>query len=185
MDAIFFHPKVVHLPLGLAIVMPFVAVSLLVAWRRGWFSPRTWFLAVGLQAVLVLGGWIALRSGEQASESVEDMMDHGRIHEHEEAAETFVWVASAVLALMAVGAWRGTRSFGFASATAATVGTAAVMGLAIYVGHLGGRLVYEDCAPMYQGAKCSNQGSPETESSDEASDAADDDANEDSDTTNL
>ncbi len=70
MSSLPLHPALVHLPLGLAFVMPFLAVSL--AWAL-WVRrvPRlTWAIVVALQTVLLAGGLVALRTGEaQRTES--------------------------------------------------------------------------------------------------------------------
>ena len=35
MEALFFHPKLVHVPIALAVLMPLLSGSLLLAWWRG------------------------------------------------------------------------------------------------------------------------------------------------------
>ena len=52
MDALLFHPKVVHIPMALGVLMPIIAGGLLLAWWRNWLPRRSWFLAIGLQAIL-------------------------------------------------------------------------------------------------------------------------------------
>ena len=55
MDQLFFHPKVVHLPMALAVLMPLVTGGVLFAWWRGWFQRRVW---VGRLVAASRLGWI-------------------------------------------------------------------------------------------------------------------------------
>ncbi len=64
MDTLLFHPKVVHLPMAIAVLMPLIAGGLLLAWWRSWLPHRGWFVAIGLQAILLGSGIVALRTGE-------------------------------------------------------------------------------------------------------------------------
>ncbi|MBK8011754.1 MAG: hypothetical protein IPK13_10400 [Deltaproteobacteria bacterium] len=69
MDTLFFHPKIVHVPMALGILMPFIAGGIALAWWRKWLPARTWVLAVVLQSVLVASGIVALQTGEAPSRS--------------------------------------------------------------------------------------------------------------------
>ncbi len=100
MDALLFHPKVVHVPMALGVLMPLIAGGLLLAWWRAWLPRRAWLLAVGLQAILVGSGVLALRTGEVEEERVEGVVADRYIESHEEAAEAFVWASGGVLGLM-------------------------------------------------------------------------------------
>jgi uncharacterized membrane protein len=142
MDAFLFHPKLVHVPIALAILMPLVAGGLLLAWWSKWLPGRTWVIAVALQAVLVGSGVLALRSGEVEEERVERVVAERLIEEHEEAAEGFVWASGAVLAVMLLGLALSARRAGPVAATAATFGTLLVLGLGYRTGQAGGDLVY-------------------------------------------
>ncbi len=143
MDALFFHPKAVHVPMALGVLMPLIAGGVLLAWWRGWLPGRGWLLAVALQAILVGAGVVALRSGEAEEERVERVVAEQFIEEHEEAAEAFVWAAGGVLGLMVLAAVLGARPSGRLTAAAATLGTLVVLGLGYRTGHAGGSLVYE------------------------------------------
>jgi len=138
-----FHPKVVHLPIALAVLMPLVSAGLLAAWWSEVLPRRAWAIAVLLQALLLGSGIAGLRSGEADEERVERVVAEKRIEEHEEAAEAFVWGAGAVL-LLAIGAAavrneRAARSL----AAAAAAGTLVVLFLGYRTGEAGGRLVYQ------------------------------------------
>lgn len=142
MDPFFFHPRVVHLPIGLAIAMPLVTVAILLAWRQRWLPPRTWALVVGLQLLLVVSGVLAIRSGEAEEERVEQVVSENLIEEHEEASKAFTWVSFGVLVLMAATLGFSRGRLGFPLALLSLVGSFVVFALAYRAGGLGGALVY-------------------------------------------
>lgn len=143
MQALFFHPKLVHIPMALGVLMPLIAGGVLLAWWRGWLPRRAWLLAVGLQAILLASGALAMRSGEAEEDRVERVVPERLIEEHEEAAEVFVWASGGVLALMLLAAALGSRKAGLPTAAAATLGTLLVLGLGYRTGQAGGSLVYQ------------------------------------------
>ncbi|MFT4976317.1 MAG: hypothetical protein ACI8S6_002213 [Myxococcota bacterium] len=53
MDALLFHPKIVHLPIALMVLMPLVSGGLLLAWIMEWLPRRAWWIAILLQVSLV------------------------------------------------------------------------------------------------------------------------------------
>jgi uncharacterized membrane protein len=143
MDALFFHPKLVHIPIALGVLMPIIAGGLLVAWWRNWLPARGWFVAILLQAILVGTGIIALRSGEAEEDRVERVVAETYIEQHEEAAGMFVWASGGVLAVMLLAAAFRTRRRSLPIAAAATLGTLVVLGLGYQTGRAGGELVYQ------------------------------------------
>lgn len=143
MDTLLFHPKVVHLPMALAVLMPLIAGGLSLAWWRSWLPRRGWFLAIGLQAILLSSGIVGLRTGEAEEDRVERVVAERYIEEHEEAAEVFVWASGGVLAVMILAAALGSRRSGLPIAAAATLGTLLVLGLGYRTGQAGGGLVYQ------------------------------------------
>lgn len=163
MDSFLFHPKLVHIPMALAVLMPLVAGGLLLAWWRKWLPSRSWVVGVVLQAVLVGSGVLALRSGEADEDRVERVVAERFIEEHEEAAESFVWASGAVLAVMLLAlALSSRRSSGPVVAAVATVGTLVVLGLGYRTGQAGGDLVYRHgAAQAYSsGGPRSTSGAP-------------------------
>ena len=142
MDALLFHPKTVHIPMALGVLMPLITGSLVLAWWRSWLPRKAWFLAVGLQAILFGSGVLALRSGEAEEERIESVVAERFIEEHEEAAEQFVWASGWVLSLMILAAVFSSRKIGLPAAMAATLGTFLVLGLGYRTGQAGGNLVY-------------------------------------------
>lgn len=143
MDQLIFHPKVVHLPIALAVLMPLISGGVLLGWSRGWFDRRVWVLVFSLQAVLVGSGVLAMNTGEHEEERVEEVVAERHIEAHAEAAEVFVWASAALLFLMVgplvlkEGRARQAVSLG------AFLGTMVVFGLGFKAGEAGGKLVYE------------------------------------------
>lgn len=136
------HPALVHLPLGLALVMPLLTVALLAG--RRWFGPPVVGLVAVLQLVLVAGAVVAKETGEDAEGPAKEQgAPRAVIHEHEERAELFT-----VLAGLGFLALAGSTAAGTRRAAVPLLGAASVLSLATAVqgartGHEGGELVYE------------------------------------------
>jgi hypothetical protein len=143
MDQFFFHPKVVHLPMALAVLMPLVSAGLLAAWWTRALPRRAWMVAIALQLALVGSGVAALRSGEQEEERVERVVAERLIEDHEEAAEAFVRAAGAILVLQVLAGVLAREALARGVAAAAVAGTLLVLFLGYRTGEAGGRLVYE------------------------------------------
>lgn len=135
------HPALVHLPLGIAVVLPIVAAFIAFLIFRG-VDRRAFFVVVGLELLLVGSGLLALRSGESEEERVESLVGEAQIEAHEHAAQRFV-MAGAITLLLSGGAalFRDRRKLGFAS-LGVTGATALVALLAVQTGKAGGELVY-------------------------------------------
>jgi len=143
MSALPLHPAVVHIPLGLAFVMPVLAGLWVVRRFRGRLSGWAWAALLALQGILLTGGLVALQTGEADEERVEAVVPESALEAHESAATLFVVLIGVVLAVLVVAAvLRRTRAAvwlllgGF-------VGTLLVAGQAIRVGEAGGELVYQ------------------------------------------
>lgn len=136
------HPKLVHLPIALAVLMPLVLLGLGLAIRRTWLPARAWFLAVGLQALLLGGGFAARWSGERDEDRVEGRVPKAALKAHEQAATLFLLGAGGTL-LLVVGV-TATRRSGPALALmgASFAASLGVLGLGMRVGEAGGQLVY-------------------------------------------
>lgn len=143
MEELLFHPKVVHLPIALAVLMPLIAGGLTVAWWRGWLPKKTWVVALALQGLLVASGAVAMQTGEVDEDRVERVVAESFIEEHEEAAEVFVWASACVLILVVAAGAMPKERVALGLATAATLGTLVVFALGHRVGEAGGDLVYE------------------------------------------
>ena len=142
MNSLPLHPAIVHLPLGLAILMPLLASGFAWALWSGRVRPRAWIPVVALQTLLVASGMIAMNTGEAEEDRVETVVQKSAIHQHEEFAEQFVWTAGATLLLAGlVPVFRQPR-MSLALMALAIAGTVGVAGMALRVGHAGGQLVY-------------------------------------------
>ncbi len=136
------HPKIVHLPMALAVLMPLVFGGALLSWIRGWLPRQAFGVALALQLALVASGFASLRSGEVDEEVAERVVSHELIHEHEEAGEVFFAAGMAVL--LAAGAAVALKREPLARGLAvlAFIGSFVVLGLGVRAGHLGGELAY-------------------------------------------
>jgi uncharacterized membrane protein len=136
------HPALVHLPLGLAFILP--ALTLGFAWAA-WKNPlkrSAWILIVVLQAVLLGAGFVAMNTGEREGERIERAVPKAAIERHEELAEQFLW-ATGITLVVAAGALVFRRPGAVRTLTgAAVLGTLLVAAAALRVGHAGGQLVY-------------------------------------------
>lgn len=136
------HPALVHLPLGLAFVLPLLALGLTIAALRGRWSPGAWAVLVGLLFLTVGGGLAAMSTGEQQEDVVERVVPESVIEQHEERAEAFVWASGAVLALALSALVLKKEGPRRVLAMGVTAGTVAMALLAVWTGHSGGELVY-------------------------------------------
>lgn len=135
------HPAVVHLPIALAVLIPFFAILGTWSIYRNLLPARSWILLVALQALLVGSSWVALETGEREEERVEQVVAEGPIEAHEEAAERFLILTGIGLLVGSAGLLPGKK--GAMGRVAGTVATIAVLVAGISVGHSGGELVYE------------------------------------------
>lgn len=143
MDLTLIHPKLVHLPMALAVLMPLLATGLLLSWWRGWLPGRVWWVAVVGQVLLVATGYLALETGEADEERVERVVAEEHIETHEHAAQEFMLAAAIGLALfLAAGLVRRERP-AQALALGALLATLVVLVLGFRVGEAGGALVYK------------------------------------------
>lgn len=141
MNDLFFHPKLVHLPMALAVLVPLFAGALALAWWRGWLPKRAWWIAVALQALLLGSSIAALRSGEVEEHRVEQVVGEAPIEAHEEAAEQFTIAAGITTVVMIAGGVLGPRLAPFAVGLG-LIGSLLGLGLGVRTGRAGGDLVY-------------------------------------------
>ena len=143
MDTVLLHPKIVHLPITLAMLMPIITIGLAIAVKRSWLPFRVWVLPILLQGTLLATGVAAMQSGERDEEIAGRVVPEQAIETHEEAAEFFLWVALVGLIFLFGPTLRRrdqhTQPLAFALAAVATI---AVLGAGYRVGEAGGELVY-------------------------------------------
>jgi uncharacterized membrane protein len=135
------HPALVHVPLGLAFLLPALALAVALAIALGWLPPRTWALVALAAAVLAASAWYAAEIGEEEGERVEKVVAEEPLHEHEEAGEWLVRLAALGFVAAAAGLLGGRP--GATSRWAAVLISAAILAAAVRAGHLGGALVYD------------------------------------------
>ena len=148
------HPAIVHLPLGLAFVIPALAAGFAWALWTGRVRPRgAWVAVIALQTVLLGGGLVAMNTGEREEERVERIVPDAAIERHEEYAEQFVWaVGLTLVAAVLVTAFRKPALVN-AMAAVTVAGSLVVLASAIRVGHAGGQLVYAHNAGAAYGVR--------------------------------
>ena len=145
------HPAVVHLPLALAMLLPLGALAAALAIARGAVGPRFWAVLVALQLLLAGSAFLAVETGEDQEERVEEVVGEAPLESHEEAAERLLWVAAAAAAVADAGLLPGAAG---RAGRAATVATGALaLAAALQVGHSGGALVYQHGAAQAYGIR--------------------------------
>lgn len=138
------HPAIVHLPLGLAVVVPFLAAAFLWAMKTGRLPEGAWITVVALQAVLVGSAIASMKTGEKEEDRAEKFASEQTIHEHEERAEKFTWTAGATLAAAALALiLRRKVTIARGLAVASVVLMFVTGGLGLWTGHAGGRMVHD------------------------------------------
>lgn len=134
------HPAVVHFPVVLAFLLPISALWALWAIRRGAAPLRAWVVPLALSAALALSAWVAVETGEQQEDRVEQVVPGSALDTHEDAAGLFLTL-SGVLVLV-VGAGLAPGVVGRSARVLATAGALGLVAAAAQVGHSGGELVY-------------------------------------------
>ena len=135
------HPAIVHFPLVLAFLLPISAVTAAWTIRKGSRVTRAWLVPLAIAAALSLTSWLAVETGENQDERVEQIVAEQPLETHEEAAEHFLTASIVVLLITGAGMVKG-RAGGVARYASLAVAIALVGGAA-YVGHTGGQLVYK------------------------------------------
>jgi len=139
------HPAIVHIPVGIAVVLPIAAVFVAVAVWKGRMEPRAWLIIAFFQGAALLGGWASMQTGEEEEENVEGVVDESHIEEHENLAKLFMaltaaGVAASIASLVLQQKNEKASRLLMAGAAALTFASA---GAAIATGHEGGELVYK------------------------------------------
>lgn len=135
------HPAIVHVPLGLAMVMPLLAAALTVALWRGRLPRSAFAVVAALQLAIVGAGFMAMRLGHADAKQAEQVAPEAAVDAHEEAGETFVWAALGVLVASAVALVLPARRAP-AMGALVTAGALVVAGLGLNAGARGGELVF-------------------------------------------
>lgn len=143
MNTLLLHPAVVHVPLGLAVVMPFLLGAMVWAVVTRRIPGRVWLLALVLQGTLVGAAALALRTGEQDEDRVEGRAGESAVEAHERAAQAFTIAAGATFLAAAVALVLRNRRRLFLAAGGTSVALSVLMlVLGIQTGSRGGALVH-------------------------------------------
>lgn len=150
------HPAIVHLPLGLAFVIPMLAAGFAWALWKEQIRRRSWLAVIALQAVLLAAGLVAMNTGEREEGRVERIVPEAALEQHEEYAEQFLWATGVTLVLAGLVLASRRRSVARSLTVATVAGTLIVAAAAVRVGHAGGRLVYVHNAGAVYGSAAQN-----------------------------
>ena len=154
MDGLPWHPSVVHFPLVLAVLVPFLGMLL-------WWSTRTedslaaraFRLPLLAQGIALVTAIIAQRTGDSDHHRVEDVVDRALIHAHEDAGELFTIATGVVFAVWFAAALAREAGVARKAAIVAIALGLAAAGLGLRAGHGGGELVYtHGAAEAWRGA---------------------------------
>jgi uncharacterized membrane protein len=157
------HPALVHLPLGMSLLLPVIAIVFTWTLWTGRLRTRAWLVVVLLLATLLGAGLVAMNTGQREEERVEAVVPEAAIATHEALAEQFLWITGITLVVAAV-VLVLRRPMAVRAGTVATVLFAfLVTGAALRVGHAGGQLVYvHNAAAAYaQGQNTGTGGKPD------------------------
>ncbi|MGH9641352.1 MAG: DUF2231 domain-containing protein [Terriglobales bacterium] len=136
------HPALVHMPLALAFIAPFLALGFTWALWKGRIHSRAWIIIAALQAVLLLSGLIAMYFGEREEARLKSRVSPALLEQHDDLADQFLWVAGFTLgAASLVPLLRRPRTVR-ALAVTTLAGSLLSAGAAFRAGHTGGELVY-------------------------------------------
>jgi uncharacterized membrane protein len=133
-----FHAAVNDLPAALLTAAVLFDLAAWIRKRESLVWAATWTLWLG-----VIGGWVAVLAGEQAEEAI----DHGEaIHEVMETHQTLALIA--MVAFTVVLLWKMWRRFEVRGAESVALRSLSVaaLGVVVWTGMLGGKLVFEHAA---------------------------------------
>ena len=134
------HPAVVHFPIVLAVLLPLIAGAGLYATLRKGAVRALWAPVVAFSVLLTASAWLAVETGGDQEDAVENVVSESVIHGHEEAAEGLL-AGSAVLAVVIL-AGLAPGMLGKGARYAAVPVALVVLALAFRAGKSGGELVY-------------------------------------------
>ena len=134
------HPIVVHFPIVLGALLPFLAILLWWAIKKWHWTPKVWALVSAVALVYSLSAVTAVQLGEVDEEKVEKVISEEVIEEHEEAGELIPWLAG-TLFLVSLGGL--TKKYSHHAKVAMIIFSLFGILPLVNAGHTGGELVYE------------------------------------------
>jgi uncharacterized membrane protein len=163
MDTLPLHPALVHLPIGIAFLLPLLGFGLLFAIVRGWYPRQAWAVMVIVSGLALGTAVSAQRAGDADEDRLKGAISRQAIHDHEEAAETFTTLLG-VLTVASAGAFFLRKELFFRTALAVlSFGAFGVLGSGLLAARKGGELVYKlgACAPGKAPAPAAGTTGPE------------------------
>lgn len=134
------HPVVVHFPIVLGSLLPFLALLLWGAIKKEYLQPKVWALVTIMALAYGASAIVAVELGEKDEDKVEEIVSERVIEEHEEAAEMVPWVAGTLFLVSLAGlAKKNSHSLRLGLAVLSMI---ALIPL-VSAGHTGGELVYQ------------------------------------------
>jgi len=134
------HPVVVHFPIVLGSLLPFLALMLWWAIKREFLQQKVWVLVTVMALAYGASAIVAVELGEKDEDKVEEIVSERVIEEHEEAGEMIPWVAGSLFLVSLAGLVRkNSHSLRLGLAVLSLV---ALIPL-VETGHTGGELVYQ------------------------------------------
>ena len=137
------HPLFVHIPLALAMLLPLINLGLIIVWFKGALPRRIWIISATLHAVMTVGTFVAMQTGETDEHTAERVVSKHEIDKHEEHAESFLFASIVALLLALVAAIAEEEEAARRFALGTTTLSLLCGFLAYKTGEHGGKLVYK------------------------------------------
>lgn len=134
------HPVVVHFPIVLGTLLPFLAFLLWWAIKKDLLQQKVWVLVTVMALAYGASAVVAVEMGETDEEKVEEIVSERVIEEHEEAGEMIPWVAGTLIFVSIAGMVK--KNSHHLRLGLAVLSLAALFPL-VSAGHTGGELVYQ------------------------------------------
>lgn len=134
------HPLLVHLPIALILLAPFLGLGLLLLLRKEPVQSGLWRILVFWHILLTFSIYAAMTAGEWEREKIVDPVAISRIQAHEDAATLLLLFSLPAIAVAALGIRENSRTF-FMRIGLIVVQVFLLL-LCVRTAHLGGELVY-------------------------------------------
>lgn len=134
------HPIVVHFPIVLGSLLPFLALLLWWAIKKNHLQHSVWVLVTVMALAYGASSIVAVEVGETDEDKVEEIVSERVIEEHEEAGEVIPWVAGTLFIVSVAGL---VMKNSHAVRLGLVVLSLAALIPLVSAGHTGGELVYQ------------------------------------------
>ena len=134
------HPVVVHFPIVLGALLPFLALLIWWAIKKDLLQQKVWALVTVMALAYGASAIVAVELGEKDEDKVEEIVSERVIETHEEAGEMIPWVAGSLFLVSLAGMVKK-------NSHSLRLGLAVLSLVALFplvdAGHTGGELVYQ------------------------------------------